>query len=42
MTVDVWSKPLYRAALRAGDALDWRPLMRVWQQRFEHFMEKPE
>jgi len=27
----------YRAALRTGDALDWRPLMRVWQQRFERF-----
>ena len=32
----------YRAALQAGDTLDWRPLMRVWQQRFEQFMEKPE
>ena len=29
----------YRAALRAGDALDWQPLMRVWQQRFEQFTE---
>ena len=28
---------LYRAALRAGDGLDWRPLMKIWQQRFEQF-----
>ena len=27
----------YRAALRCGDTLDWRPLTRVWQQRFEQF-----
>jgi hypothetical protein len=32
----------YRAALRAGDSLDWRPLMRVWQQRFEQFTERLE
>ena len=29
----------YRAALRAGDALDWRPLMKVWLQRFEQFTD---
>jgi CRISPR-associated endonuclease/helicase Cas3 len=27
----------YRAALRSGDGLDWKPLMRIWQQRFEQF-----
>lgn len=27
----------YRAALRSGDNLDWRPLTRIWQQRFEQF-----
>ena len=27
----------YRAALRAGDVLNWRPLMEVWQERFERF-----
>jgi len=29
----------YRAALRAGDSLDWRPLMKIWQRRFEQFNE---
>lgn len=29
----------YRAALRSGDTLDWAPLMRIWQQRFEQFTE---
>jgi CRISPR-associated endonuclease/helicase Cas3 len=28
---------LYRAALRSGDGLDWKPLMKTWQQRFEQF-----
>jgi hypothetical protein len=32
----------YRAALRAGDGLDWRPLMQIWQQRFEQFTESTE
>jgi CRISPR-associated endonuclease/helicase Cas3 len=32
----------YRAALRAGNALDWRPLMAVWQQRFEQFAQSTE
>jgi CRISPR-associated endonuclease/helicase Cas3 len=32
----------YRAALRSGDALDWRPLMRIWQQRFEQFTDATE
>ncbi len=27
----------YFAALRAGDGNDWRPLMQVWEQRFEGF-----
>jgi CRISPR-associated endonuclease/helicase Cas3 len=27
----------YRSALRAADTLDWRPLMRIWQYRFEGF-----
>lgn len=27
----------YFFALRAGDHNDWRPLMRVWEQRFEQF-----
>ncbi len=39
---DAPGETAYRAALRAGDALDWRPLMSVWQQRFEQFMERPE
>jgi CRISPR-associated endonuclease/helicase Cas3 len=29
----------YRAALHAGDGLNWLPLMKVWQQRFEQFSE---
>ena len=32
----------YRAALRAGDTHDWRPLRRIWQQRFERFTEAME
>jgi len=27
----------YFAALRAGDGNDWRPLMKLWEQRFEQF-----
>jgi len=27
----------YRSALRAADVLDWRPLMGIWQKRFESF-----
>jgi len=34
---DAASEAAYRVALRAGDTLDWRPLMAVWQQRFERF-----
>src|ERR1035438_8416850 len=30
---------LYRAALRAGDGLDWSPLVKIWQQRFEQFKD---
>ena len=29
----------YRTALHAGDSLNWRPLMKVWQQRFEQFSD---
>ena len=29
----------YRSALRAGDGLDWHPLMRIWKYRFEEFSE---
>jgi len=27
----------FLAALHAGDQLDWRPLMRIWEHRFEQF-----
>jgi len=27
----------YRTALHVGDSLDWCPLMKIWQQRFEQF-----
>ena len=37
--MDAPGETAYRAALQAGDTLDWRPLMRVWQQRFEQFSE---
>ena len=30
---------IYRSALRAGDGLDWHPLVQVWQHRFEQFTE---
>jgi CRISPR-associated endonuclease/helicase Cas3 len=36
---DVPGETAYRAALQAGDTLNWRRLMRVWQQRFEQFSE---
>lgn len=32
----------YFAALRAGDERQWRPLMQIWEQRFEHFSDSPE
>lgn len=34
---DAAGEASYFAALRAGDANDWRPLMKIWQQRFEQF-----
>ena len=30
-------EPAYFAALRAGDALDWRPLVEIWRQRLESY-----
>ena len=33
------SEAAYRTALHAGDSLDWRPLMKSWQQRFEQFSD---
>ena len=36
---DAPGETAYRAALQAGDTLNWRPLTRVWQQRFEQFSE---
>ena len=36
---DASGETAYRAAMRAGDALDWRPLTRIWQHRFEDFKE---
>ncbi len=30
-------EPVYFAALRAGDALNWQPLTAVWRQRLEQF-----
>ena len=32
----------YFAALRAGDERQWRPLMQIWEQRFEQFSDSPE
>ena len=29
----------YFTALRAGDQLQWNPLMKIWQQRFEEFTD---
>lgn len=39
--VDAGEQAIYRAALQAGDALNWRPLMTFWQQRFEQFSAPP-
>lgn len=33
--------PVYLAALRAGDTLDWQPLARIWQARLESFGDAP-
>jgi CRISPR-associated endonuclease/helicase Cas3 len=30
-------EPLYFAALRAGDALNWQPLATIWRSRLESF-----
>ncbi len=30
-------EPAYFTALRAGDALDWKPLAAIWRQRIENF-----
>lgn len=30
-------EPIYFAALRAGDALNWQPLAAIWRQRLESF-----
>ena len=30
-------EPIYFAALRAGDALNWQPLAAIWRQRLEFF-----
>lgn len=32
----------YFAALRSGDGNDWRPLMKIWEQRFEQFGDSNE
>lgn len=32
----------YFAALRASDGNDWRPLMKIWEQRFEQFGDATE
>ena len=34
---DATGESIYFAALRAGDGNDWRPLMKIWEQRFERF-----
>jgi CRISPR-associated endonuclease/helicase Cas3 len=34
---DAASEKTYFAALRAGDELNWGPLKRVWQERFENY-----
>jgi len=34
---DAAGESIYFAALRAGDGNDWRPLMNIWEQRFEQF-----
>lgn len=34
---DTGGESNYFAALRAGDGNDWRPLIRIWEQRFEEF-----
>lgn len=36
---DAPGETAYRAALQVSDTLNWRPLMRVWQQPFEQFSE---
>lgn len=38
---DAAGEALYFAALQAGDLSDWRPLMNIWQQRFEQYSDVP-
>lgn len=34
---DIKDEPAYFAALRSGDALNWKPLAAIWQHRIESF-----
>jgi len=36
---DAAGEGVYFAALRAGDEREWRPLMKIWEQRFEQFSD---
>jgi CRISPR-associated endonuclease/helicase Cas3 len=38
---DAAGKTIYFAALHVGDMSDWKPLMKIWEQRFEQFTDVP-
>ena len=38
---DAAGEAIYFAALQAGDLSDWKPLMKIWEQRFEQYSDVP-
>lgn len=39
--MDADDEKYYFAALQSGDLTDWKPLMNIWQQRFEQYSDVP-
>lgn len=38
---DAAGETIYFAALHDGDVSDWKPLMKIWEHRFEQFTDVP-
>jgi CRISPR-associated endonuclease/helicase Cas3 len=36
---DAAGETIYFSALHAGDVSDWKPLMKIWEQRFEQYTD---
>jgi len=41
LPTDSEGERFYFSALHAGDQNDWKPLMKIWEQRFEQFTDSP-